>query len=220
MMVLDRVYWHPENEASEWIGVWGTPVKVKSLTLRTHHLIVWNKMIIWIRNNFKDLDRWLNEHIAVHFKVGYVFKQINVWGTLKVWGGLNINVESKLKGDWLSKQILSTMSVFVKQSPLSLFCSYFACIVSNLSFTSQLKSCWQWKFSKRCISQITQNSYSGLLNDSWLDCDERRNVVWLWILNFAEKKGWGFNPFLRIQCGCHFRSAPLANCSCICNFIL
>lgn len=45
VIVLDRMYWHPKGVASEWIGVWGNPVKLDSLILKAHHLIVWNNNI-------------------------------------------------------------------------------------------------------------------------------------------------------------------------------
>lgn len=45
VMVLDRMYWHPNGVASEWIVVWGNPVKLDSPILREHHLIVWNDNI-------------------------------------------------------------------------------------------------------------------------------------------------------------------------------
>ena len=80
-MVLDRVYWHPIREDSEWLGVWGRPVKVKSVLLRTHHLIVWNRMINWIHYNFKHLKRRLKWTSLFIFYVGVVFMHINVGGT-------------------------------------------------------------------------------------------------------------------------------------------
>lgn len=42
VMVLDRVYWHPDREASEWIGVLANVMKLNSLALLAHHPILWN----------------------------------------------------------------------------------------------------------------------------------------------------------------------------------
>lgn len=42
VMVLDCVYWHPDREASEWIGVLAKVMKLNSLALLAHHPILWN----------------------------------------------------------------------------------------------------------------------------------------------------------------------------------
>ena len=97
-MVLDRVYWHPKSEASEWIGVCGRPVKVKSVYLRAHHLIFLNGMII-IHHKLKHFERrqkWIHRctfwrrHRFIHIKL-YMGRK------LKGGGGLDNNAESKKK---------------------------------------------------------------------------------------------------------------------------
>lgn len=37
-VVYDGLYWHPEREASEWIGVWVNTVKLNSAAFWAHHV--------------------------------------------------------------------------------------------------------------------------------------------------------------------------------------
>ena len=98
---------------------------------------------------------------------------------------------------------------------LQLFCSYFPCIVSNLSFTSKLNNCWYWKSSKRRISQFTWYPYSRHLNDSWLDW----KVLWLY-WNFTLFRENAVKNLLYGYSGVSiYQSSSLFNQSWVCNFI-
>lgn len=57
VMVLDRVYWHPNGVAFEWFGVWDNPVNIFLPAFWAHHLIVWNnRRLIFFSIILQNLD--------------------------------------------------------------------------------------------------------------------------------------------------------------------
>lgn len=73
LMVLDRVYWQPDWETSEVIGVWGNFVKLNSLALWAHHPIVWNHSMKCFQSAWKK-----NKEINFFFLV-YVRHCVNTY---------------------------------------------------------------------------------------------------------------------------------------------
>lgn len=54
VMELDRVYWQPDWETSEMIGVWGNFVKLISLAFWAHHPIIWNHSMKCFQSAWKE----------------------------------------------------------------------------------------------------------------------------------------------------------------------
>lgn len=57
VIVLDRVYWHPNGVAFEWFEVWDNPVNIFLPAFWAHHLIVWNnRRLIFFSIILQNLD--------------------------------------------------------------------------------------------------------------------------------------------------------------------
>lgn len=81
VMVLDRVYWQPDWETSEWMGVWGNFVKLISLAFWAHHPIVWNHSMKCFQSAWKK-----NKEIQfIFFYCLFVIVLIHTWlGSLPI----------------------------------------------------------------------------------------------------------------------------------------